>query len=214
MASNVMCEIRAVIRRCLPIGRRSTDEAVGEWATSRTIRASDHPARPSLAPCPGLGGRYRCRMAEALRLTAILEPRGPAGAFLLTDEQVAALGEGKRAFPVQVEVNGVALALRLARMGGENMIGLARAARERAGLDIGSAYDIVITGDIGVRSVEVPEDLAAALAADPTAHGAFTALAYSHRKEFVRWVTEAKKESTRAGRVAKTVDMVRGGLTR
>jgi hypothetical protein len=153
-------------------------------------------------------------MAEALRLKVTLEPRGPAGAFLLTDEQVTALGEGKRAFPVQVQVNGVALALRLARMGGENMIGLARVARERAGLDIGSAYDVVITNDGGVRTVEVPEDLAAALAADPAAQELFTALAYSHRKEFVRWVTEAKKESTRADRVAKSVEMVRQGLTR
>jgi hypothetical protein len=153
-------------------------------------------------------------MTAALRLKATLEPRGPAGAFLLTDEQVAALGEGKRAFPVQVTVNGVALSLRLARMGGENLIGLARAAREQAGVDIGAAYDVVITNDGEVRTVEVPEDLMAALAVDPVVQAAFTALAYSHRKEFVRWVTEAKRESTRADRVTKTVDMVRQGLTR
>ena len=153
-------------------------------------------------------------MAQILRLTATLEQRGPAGAFLLTDEQVAALGAGKKAFPVQVLVNGVTLAARLARMGGENMIGLARALRDQAGLEIGASYEIGITPDDGERTVEIPGDLAAALADDPAAHAAFTVLAYSHRKEFVRWITEAKKEATRADRVAKAVEMVRAGRSR
>jgi uncharacterized protein YdeI (YjbR/CyaY-like superfamily) len=153
-------------------------------------------------------------MAHTLRVTAPLEPRGPAGAFLLTDEQVAALDAGKKAFPVQVTVNGVTLALRLARMGGENMIGLAKAARAQAGVEIGASYDVEISADAGERTVEVPADLAAALAAEPSVEKAFTALAYSHRKEYVRWVTEAKQAKTRTDRISKTVEMVREGRTR
>ncbi|HEY6795409.1 MAG TPA: YdeI/OmpD-associated family protein [Kineosporiaceae bacterium] len=153
-------------------------------------------------------------MAEILRLTATLEQRGPAGAFLLTDEQVAVLGAGRKTCPVRVTVNGATLALRLARMGGENMIGLARPVRDQAGLDIGASYDVEIASDDVERTVEVPDDLAAALVSDPSAHAAFTALAYSHRKEFVRWISSAKKEATRADRVAKTVEMVRTGRTR
>lgn len=153
-------------------------------------------------------------MTEVLRLTAVLQQRGPAGAFLLTDEQAAALGSGKKAFPVRVQVNGVTLTLRLARMGGENLIGLARAAREQAGVDIGAAYEVEIAVDDGERVVVVPDDLAAALAGDPIAEAAFTALAYSHRKEFVRWITEAKKDATRADRVAGTIEMLRAGRTR
>ncbi len=153
-------------------------------------------------------------MTETLRLTATLEQRGPAGAFILTDEQVATVGGGKKTFPVTVTVNGTTLALRLARMGGENMIGLSRAARSQAGVDIGSTYDVEIALEGGERTVEVPEDLAAALATDPAARTAFAALSYTHRKEYVRWVTEAKKEATRAGRIAKTVEMLRAGQTR
>jgi len=153
-------------------------------------------------------------MAPALRMTATLEPRGPAGAFLLTDEQVGALGGGKKAFPVRVCVNGATLSLRLARMGGENMIGLARAARDQAGVEVGSAYAVEIALETQERTIEVPDDLAAALATDPTAGGAFAALAYAHRKEFVRWITEAKKDSTRADRVVKAVEMVRAGRMR
>jgi uncharacterized protein YdeI (YjbR/CyaY-like superfamily) len=112
---------------------------------------------------------------------------------------------------VEVTVNGVTLPLRLARMGGENLIGLARAAREQADVSIGSAYQVQIAAAAGERGVDVPEDLAAALAGDAPARAAFEALAYSHRKEFARWVNEAKRDATRAQRVAKTVEMLRAG---
>jgi hypothetical protein len=150
-------------------------------------------------------------MADILTATLTLESRGPAGAFLLSDEQVTAVGGGRKAFPVRVTVNGVTLPLRLARMGGENMIGLARAAREQAGVSIGSAYPVRIEADEAERTVEVPEDLAAALAGDAPARAAFDALSYTHRKEFVRWVGEAKRDASRAQRVAKTVEMLRAG---
>ena len=153
-------------------------------------------------------------MPENLKLTAELEPHGPAGAFLLTDEQVAAIGGGKKAFPVQVTVNGHTLRQRLARMNGLNMIGFAKAARAEAGLEIGATYDVEIGVDEGERTVEMPTDLAAALENDPAALRAFTALSFTHRKEFVRWVSEAKRAATRSDRVAKTVEMVREGKTR
>ena len=153
-------------------------------------------------------------MAETLVVTLTLEPRGPAGAFVLSDEQVSAVSGGRKTFPVQVSVNGVTLPLRLARMGGENLIGLARAVREQAGVTLGSAYEIEIVADAGERRVEVPEDLAAALAGDGPARAAFEALAYSHRKEYVRWISEAKREATRAQRVAKTLEMLRAGRHR
>jgi hypothetical protein len=153
-------------------------------------------------------------MGEILTLTLTLQPRGPAAAFVLSDEQVAAVGGGRRAFPVRVSVNGVTLPLRLASMGGENLIGLARAVREQAGVSIGSTYQVEIVADLGARSVEVPEDLAVVLADDGKARAAFEALADSHRKEFVRWVREAKRDATRAQRVAKTIEMLRAGQHR
>jgi hypothetical protein len=151
---------------------------------------------------------------QILRIGATLEPRGPAGAFLLTDEQVAAVGGGRKAFPVRVSINGRTLSLRLARMGGENMIGLSKAARAEADVELGSSYDVEIALDEGERVIEVPDDLSTALAADPGAQAAFGALSYTHRKEYVRWVEEAKKEETRAQRIAKTVEMLRAGRTR
>jgi hypothetical protein len=153
-------------------------------------------------------------MAQELLLELTVESRGPGGAFVLSDEQVAGLGAGAKAFPVQVSIGGRTLALRLVRMGGENLIGLSKAARAEAGVEIGDSVQAVISVDGSARSVELPDDLAAALAADPAAAGAFEALAPSHRKEYVRWVTEAKREQTRADRVARTLEQVRAGQHR
>jgi Bacteriocin-protection, YdeI or OmpD-Associated/Domain of unknown function (DUF1905) len=153
-------------------------------------------------------------VTDPLRLTATLVPRGPAGAFLLTDAQVATLGGGRKAFPVTVSVNGRSVPLRLARMGGENMIGMSKAARAEAGVELGSSYDIEIAADAAERTIEVPADLDAALAAEPAVGATFASMAYSHRKEFVRWITEAKKAETRDARIAKAVEMIRAGQTR
>lgn len=138
-----------------------------------------------------------------------LEKRGPAGAFVLTDGQVEQLGAGAKTFPVTVSVEGVTLALRLARMGGENLVGLSKAAREQAGVEIGVAYDVTLTADSGERTVEVPDDLAQALA-EAGVTAAYEALAYSRRKELVRRVAEARRAETRAARVAAVVEQVAG----
>lgn len=130
---------------------------------------------------------------------------GPAAAFVLTDDEVAALGQGAKTFPVVVRVNGSEHRLRLARMKGQNLIGLNKQVRAQAGLELGSDVDVEITRDTAQRTVEVPEDLQHALAANPEAQRAFTDLAYSHRKEYVRWIIEAKREATRATRIEKTV---------
>lgn len=153
-------------------------------------------------------------MSSSLDLTTTLQARGPAAALVLTDEQVAALGTGRKAFPVSVTVNGRTLALRLARMGGENLIGFSRAARAEAGVETGQEVAVQITAADAPAPVEVPGDLAAALDADPAARAGFDALPPSHGKEYVRWVTEAKREQTRTDRIARTVERVRDGSPR
>jgi hypothetical protein len=146
-------------------------------------------------------------MAEQLRIEAVLEPRGPAAAIVLTDDQVERLAPGKKAFPVKVTINSTSVPLRLARMGGENLIGFSKAKRAEAGVEIGGTYRVVIERDADDRQVDVPDDLAAALRAG-RATKQFDALAYSHRKEYVRRISEAKKPETRARRIAETVAKV------
>lgn len=143
-----------------------------------------------------------------LRLHATLEPMGPAGAIVLTDEQVQVLSSAK-AFPVTVTIGQRTGRLRLARMGGKNLIGFSKAARAELGVELGESFDVVITPDAAERTVDIPEALAAALAADADARAAFDALSYSRRKEIARGITEAKQDATRDRRVAKALEDLR-----
>jgi hypothetical protein len=144
-----------------------------------------------------------------LRLHTTLEGRGPAAAIILTDEQVASFGAGK-AFPVAVTIDGRTARLRLARMGGQNMIGFSKAVRAELGVEIDQEVDVVVGLDSAEREVEVPPALSAALDADPALRAAFDALSYSVRKEHARTVAEPKQDATRARRVAKIVEALRG----
>ncbi|WEK60997.1 MAG: YdeI/OmpD-associated family protein [Candidatus Microbacterium colombiense] len=143
-----------------------------------------------------------------LRLHTVLIGRGPAAAIVLTDDQVAALGGGK-AFPVVVTIGGHTARLRVARMGGENMIGFSKAVRADLGVEIGQEVDAVIRVDAAERTVDVPAALGEALDADPAVRAAFDALSYTVRKEHARSVAEAKQEATRERRIAKIVESLR-----
>lgn len=144
-----------------------------------------------------------------LRVHTVLTGRGPAAAILLTDEQVASFGAGKT-FPVAVTIGGRTARLRLARMGGENMIGLSKAARADLGVEIDQEVDAVIRLDTAERTVEVPAALTAALDVDPAVRAAFDALSPSARKEHARAVADAKQDATRERRIAKIVESLRG----
>ena len=81
-----------------------------------------------------------------LELTRRLEKRGPAGAIVLTDDEVAALG-GSRVPPVIVTVAGQSVPLRVGRMGGENLLGFARAIRTQLNIEVGDELQVRIVLD-------------------------------------------------------------------
>ncbi len=149
-----------------------------------------------------------------IRFTTQLQPRGPAAAVVLDDDQVAQVGEGAKRFPVVATVNGYTWRTSVARMKGEFLVGLSREVRQNAGAEAGDEVEVALELDEAPREVEVPEALAAALAADPEASASFERMAFTHRKEYARWVTEAKKEETRERRVQQAVEMIRAGQTR
>jgi hypothetical protein len=150
----------------------------------------------------------------SLRLTTTLVARGPAAAVVLDDEQTAAIGEGAKRFPVVATVNGCRWRTTVVRRRGEFLLGFSREVREAAGVEAGDMVDVAIELDTEPREVDVPAALATALAGDPAAMAAFDALAYTHRKEFARWVDEAKREDTRTRRVAQALQMLHEGKTR
>jgi bacteriocin resistance YdeI/OmpD-like protein/uncharacterized protein DUF1905 len=171
-------------------------------AVSLTMR------RIGLPPCVTMA------RVGTITLQGELVARGPAAAFILDDEQVDTVGEGAKRFPVVATVNGYTWRTSVARMRGEFMVGLNREVREGAGVQAGDTVTLELALDREPRTVEVPPALAEALDADPEAKAAFEGMAFTHRKEYARWIDEAKKAETRARRVTQAVEMIRTGRTR
>ena len=150
----------------------------------------------------------------AIHFKTQLQPRGPAAAVILDDAQVAAVGEGAKRFPVVATVNGYTWRTSVMRMGGEFLLGLNKEVRQGAGAEAGDEVDVTVELDAAPREVEVPDALAAALATDPEAKASFDRMAFTHRKEYARWIADAKQEQTRQRRVAQALEMIRAGKTR
>jgi len=74
--------------------------------------------------------------------------------------------------------------------------------------------EVALSLDQALREVDVPPALAGALDAHPPARAAYDRLAFTHRKEFARWMAEVKKDETRDRRVAEGLEMIREGRTR
>jgi uncharacterized protein YdeI (YjbR/CyaY-like superfamily) len=55
------------------------------------------------------------------------------------------------------------------------------------------------------RPVEIPDDLQQALQDHPASREAFERLPPSHQREYIDWIEEAQKETTRQGRIEKTL---------
>jgi hypothetical protein len=128
------------------------------------------------------------------------------------DEAVAELGQGQRP-PVRVTIGSYSYRTTVARLGGRFLVPLSTENRAAAGVAAGDEVEVDLELDNTPREVEVPADLAAALGQDDAALANFEALPYSHRKEWVRWVTEAKKPDTRTTRITKTVQSLHEGKT-
>lgn len=152
-------------------------------------------------------------MEEILEFTAILD--GVEGTQALSVDfpyDVEKCYGTRGQVKVKVTYNGVPYRGSLAKMGHHCHFLLVRKdIRKLIGKNAGDTVLVTVQRDTEERVVEVPDDLAAALAAAPEAQAHYEKLSYSHRKEYVRWITEAKKAETRANRVSRTVEMLLEG---
>ena len=146
-----------------------------------------------------------------MRFRAKVELGGKAAtAIPVPEDVVAAMGSGKRP-AVQVTVGGHCYRTTVASMRGRYFVPLSKENREAAGVAAGDEVTVDIERDAEPRKVTIPPDLADALAGDDAARGFLDRLSYTHRKEWVRWVEEAKKAETRAARIIRTVESLHAG---
>ena len=122
---------------------------------------------------------------------------------------IEALGAGRKP-PVVVSVNGYEYRSTVAVMGGRYLIPFSSDKRAATGIQGGDPIVVELELDTAPRTVDVPDDFAAALDATPGAREAWDRLSPSHRKAHVTAIEGAKAAETRARRIAKAIEALTG----
>ncbi len=112
--------------------------------------------------------------------------------------------------PVKVTVNGYTYRSTVAAMGGPYFIPLRKSHREAAKLEGGETVSVRLDLDTDTRDVDPPADFVKALKAAPPAWSRYGELSYTHRREHVEAIVDAKKPETRARRIETAVQMIAG----
>ncbi len=112
---------------------------------------------------------------------------------------------GAKRVPVKAVINDAEYRGSIARMGGKYVLGVPKEFRQRAGIAAGEHIVVTLEKDTAERIVEIPNDLAAALAENGLT-AAFDKMSYTHRKEHVRSIEEAKAAETRVRRLVKVIE--------
>jgi hypothetical protein len=117
---------------------------------------------------------------------------------------------GKIRTPVKVTLNGYTFRSTIAAMGGPPCIPLRKSNRKAAGLEGGETLEVRLDLDTEKRDVEPPADFVTALKATPPAWERWQDLSYTHKREHVEAIEEAKKPETRVRRIERAVRTIRG----
>jgi hypothetical protein len=148
-------------------------------------------------------------MTQKHTFKAVIKNAGGGGAFVEVPFDVEKAFGSKRP-KVRAMIEGVPYRGTLVRMGSEcHMFPILKGIREQIGKDFGDEVKITVEPDDQPRVVEIPKDLLREFKKEKAARAFFDKLAYTHLKEYVKWIEEAKKEETRQSRIRKTIEMLK-----
>jgi hypothetical protein len=111
---------------------------------------------------------------------------------------------------VKGTVNGQAFRSSITPYGGVHYLGINRNFREALGIKAGEVVQVEMMRDLEPRVIEIPPDLQSALDSNPAARVRWQKLSFSHQKEHVQAIEDAKKPETRAKRISTALDMLLG----
>jgi hypothetical protein len=134
------------------------------------------------------------------------------GAYVLFPHDTEKEFGTKGRVPVKASFDGVPYAGSLIKYGTPgHALPLLKALRAQIGKAPGDSVEVVVWKDEEVRTVEVPAQFEKLMSKEGLLPF-FERLSYTHRKEYVRWVSEARKEETRARRLDKAIKMLTDGV--
>jgi len=176
---------------------------VAHGGGSRVAVVARHLA--SAHPGPAGVGAATFRQVPALEFDGVVEGARGGGALVALPGDAAYVLGAKGRLPVVAWFNEIEYRGSTMPTGGGSLcIGISKSVRAAAGVGIGDPVHVRIEIDDAPRTVEIPGDLAAALAAAGLTD-VFASLSYTHRREHVRAVEDAKRPETRARRIEQTV---------
>jgi len=150
-------------------------------------------------------------MTKKHTFKAIIQNAGGGGAFVEVPFDVE-MAFGAKKPKVKAVIEGVPYRGLLTRMGGPNhMLIVLKGIREQIGKSFGDEIKVTVEPDLEERVIEIPKDLMKELKKEREAKALFDKLSFTHRREYVTWINEAKKEETRQTRIAKTIEMLKKG---
>jgi hypothetical protein len=118
---------------------------------------------------------------------------------------------GSKRVKVKATFDGVEYRGSVVNMGGCYMIGLTQEIRKKIGKDFGDEIFVTLEKDVEERIVEIPEDFETAMSLNQNALSTFKSLSFTAQKEYVTWITSAKREATRSERITKAVTLLSEG---
>lgn len=150
-------------------------------------------------------------MPNRQTFTATIQNAGGGGAFVEVPFDVEKEFGSKRP-KVKAMIEGIPYRGILTRMGSNcHILGIRKEIREQLGKTFGDALTVTVEPDTEPRIVGVPAELKQAFKTEKETRALFEKLSYTHQKEYVNWINEAKREETRRNRIAKTIEMLKKG---
>ena len=150
-------------------------------------------------------------MTKQQTFTAEIRNAGGGGAYVEVPFDVEAAFGSKKP-KVKAMIEGVPYRGILTRMGTEcHLLVVLKEIREKIGKTFGDEVTITVEPDTEPRVIEVPAELKKAFKTEKEAKVFFEKLSYTHQREYVMWINEAKREETRQNRIAKTIEMLQKG---
>ena len=138
------------------------------------------------------------------QFTAVIQEGRGGGAFIEVPFDVKATFGAARP-KVKVTFDDEPYQGSIAPMGGASLLGILKDIRKKIGKDIGDKVRVTVEADTAPRMIEVPDDVRKALR-KAKLEAAFDKLSYTHRKEHINAIVEAKQEATRERRISKLIE--------
>ncbi len=116
---------------------------------------------------------------------------------------------GKKRVKIKATIDGAPYRGLMVRMRSpDHIIGVVKDIRQKIGKEVGDEVEVTVEEDIEPRVVTVPDDFQQILDDEPQAAKFYASLSYTHQKEYVQWIEEAKREETRKRRLQKAKTML------